>query len=149
MTTCASTADATSVDVLEGQSGVIVMTLRDEQGNLVEKASIQTITLDLYWKNGSEYEVINGRDQQGVLDANGGEYFDTLQTMTDEDGDEVTYNFSWSYEPEDTPFLKGDTSSQPTETHVAHVRFTWDGGAKAISVEVKMNVTNLRRFEVA
>lgn len=137
----------TSINVREGQSGVIVMTLRDEAGDLVQTAALDGIFLDLYHYAASEATVINGRDQQDVLNENGGEFFDTLQTMQDQDGNDVPFNFRFTYTPDDTKFLGSDAAAHQKEEHIAHFRFTWDNGDKAIGHEVKMNVTNFRRFD--
>lgn len=125
------------------------MTLRDENGDLVEEAALDSITVDLYrWAHNAP-EVINGRAHQDVFGVNGGAFFDTIQTTQDEDGNDVTYNFRWNYEPDDTPFLKDDDAApQQTEVHIAHFRFTWDSGTKAQAHEVRMTVTNFRRFPV-
>lgn len=138
----------TEIGVREGQSGVLVFTLRDEAGELVEKAALDSILLDLYRWHGDVATVINGRDQQNVLDAHDGEYFDTLQSTVDEDGNTVQFNFRWRYTPDDTPFLGADTLKLQTEVHIAHFRFLWDAGAKSIPHEVKMVVTNFRRFAI-
>jgi len=136
-----------SIEVREGQSGLIVLTLRDETGALVQTAQLDDIFLDLYAFIANEATVINDRDQQTVLNANGGEFFDTLQTMQDEDGNDVTFNFRLAYTPDDTTFLGLDTAAHQTEVHIAHFRFTWDDGEKAIGHEVKMVVSNFRRFD--
>lgn len=146
---CNACVDELTVSVGEGDSGSVVMTLRDENGDLVEKAAINSILLTLYRRVNTTNEVINDRDAQGVLDVNGGEYFDTIQTATDTEGNEVTYNFRWDYEPADTPFLKSDSSPEQTEVHLALFRFTWNGGASARSILVRMAVTNYHMFEVA
>lgn len=133
----------------EGDSGSILITVRDENGDLVEKAAINSILLTLFRMADGEPEVINNRLAQGVLDANGGEYFDALQSALDANGDEVTYNFRWDYTGLDTPFLKDDDSPTQTETHLAQFRFTWDGGAKSKTRQVRMVITNYLLFEVA
>lgn len=144
----------TEIAVREGQSGAILLTVRDENGDLVPTSSIDAITLDLYrWHNGAA-TVINDRDAVSVLNENGGTYFDTLQTasLSAERLAELrltaqpTYNFRWDYTPADTPFLGDDTTEPQVEKHIAHVRFTWDDEAKAIGHEVVMKVTNFRRF---
>jgi hypothetical protein len=138
----------TAINVREGQSGVLVMTLRDENGDLVETAALDSVTLDLYrWHNGAS-DTINGREQLDVLNANGGAYFDTIQSMLDEDGNDQPYNFRFDYVPADVPFFGEDTGKHQTEVHIAHFRFTWNGGAGSMAHEFKMTVTNFRRFPV-
>jgi hypothetical protein len=67
--------------------------------------------------------------------------------MVDEDGNTVPFNFRFPYTPDDTKFLGLDTAAHQVEAHIAHFRFTWDNGNKAIGHEVKMNVINFRRFD--
>lgn len=138
----------TEVHVTEGQSGTIVMTLRDEAGALVEKAALTSITLDLYYWTNNAGVTINDREHQDVLDNNGGLYYDDIQTIQDENGDDVTFNYRWDYTPDDTPFLRSDTSGHQTEEHTAHFHFTWAGDDGGLGHEVKMTVTNFRRFPV-
>ena len=113
----------------------------------MQTIDLDEIFLDLYDYTAGAATVINGRDQQNVLNLNGGEFFDTLQTMEDEDGNDVQFNFRFAYTPDDTKFLGLDTAAHQVEAHIAHFRFTWDNGNKAIGHEVKMNVTNFRRFD--
>lgn len=127
-----------TIGVKEGQSGWIEFTLRDEAGVPVPRASLNSLTLDLYRLcDGVASSTINGRSAQSVLNENGG-------SMGVEDG-----VFRWTFEPADTPFLGSDRSRQQIETHIAHFRWTWDSGTKGYGVEVTMNVRNSRRFAVA
>lgn len=157
----------TEIEVREGQSGVIVMTVKDETGALVQTAALTGITLDLYdlkrykaylaahaaWvEAGSVAEdepeddsTINSRTEQDVLNVNGGTFYNELQTITI-DGASVSFNFRFDYTPEDTPFFGSDAVAHQAEAHIAHFRFSWDEDDKAIPHEVLMRVTNMRRY---
>lgn len=133
------------VGVLEGQSGWIQFTILDEDGVPVPKFRVDTFTLDLY--NEADLSTVNDRAAQDVLDVNGGAL------------DDLTGVFRWTYSGADTPFSGSDTcrttstriraAASQTETHIASFRWTWDSGTKSYGVEIKMNVRNVRRYQVA
>lgn len=124
--------DRGAIELQEGQSGVFTFILKDENGDPVEKAAVDTLTLHIYDRLTDE--IINTRDEQDVLDANGVTMHATSGLVT------------WSIAPVDVPFLGGDTI--PAEVHIARFRATWDSGAKAFSYEIEMTVCNLKQFTV-
>lgn len=143
MTCCTET----HIALQEGQSGILVFTLKDENEDLVATAALLSLTLHLYHRSPvtaliTEGLLINNRDEQSVLNEHGGEYFDTLQTL--EDG--TTYNFKWAFTPEDVPFHLSDRFTE--ELHVALFRATWDSGTKAFAHQIVMTVCNLKQFPV-
>ena len=122
------------VDVDEGQSGTVNFTLVDSAGVAIPKADIETLTLTL--TDLACGDVINERDEQDVLDANGVDVGDT-------DG-----SVSWAYDAEDTPYMGDDDDLAPQEeTHLAHFRVTWSGGT--LSKQVLMKVRNIPSFSVS
>lgn len=143
MPSCADSSHLSTFAVLERQSGIVYLRVTDETGALVEKAAISAITLNLYHQG--QHTTINGRNHQDVLDVNGGEYFDSLQTTQDPDGNDITYNFSWTYEPDDQPFLRLDTGNQ-TEVHIAHFQFYWNSGMNSMGHVIEFTVRNIKLF---
>ena len=58
------------IEPKEGGSCQITVTLYDASGNALTKAEISTLTVSLY--NAEDNAIINSRNAQSVLDANGG-----------------------------------------------------------------------------
>ena len=108
--------------------------LVDEDGELLVPVSLSTLTLTLYDK--STDAIINSRDDQSVLNANGGTLYSTLQT----DAEDNEYNFAWNSDPADSPIV---TAGSETEVHVA--LFEWTYGAEAGSHQVYIRVVNLNK----
>lgn len=147
-------ADETRVDWLEGDSGRIAFTLKDENGQPVQKSALDSLTLDLYHlADDGTTTTINGREAQDVLDANDV----TVHATTGE--------VTWDVQREDVPFLGSDpsttaaacwparrTSSQvfapQYETHVARFTVAWDTTEQK-SYAIVMRVKNVRRYTVS
>jgi hypothetical protein len=111
----------------EGSSARYTATLLDELGAGVPAASLTTLTLTLYDdKTGA---IINGRNAQNVLNANG--------VSVDASG-----NLVWAITPADTPIV---TDTLQTETHYAVFKATWSSGAKGLSHAAPLTVTNMWR----
>ena len=108
--------------------------LVDENGDLLVAASLTTLVLTLYDR--ATDAIINSRDEQSVLNANGGTIYSSLQT--DADGNE--YNFAWNSEPADSPIV---TAGSETEMHVA--LFEWTYGSDAGSHQVYIRVVNINK----
>lgn len=129
-------ADEKRIDWLEGDTGSIAFTLKDENGDPVLKAALDSLTLDLYHLAADgTMTTINDREAQDVLDANNVSMHATTGVVT------------WDVQRDDVPFLGEDDDTAQVETHVATFRASWDATeSKAFSIV--MRVKNLRRFAV-
>ena len=148
MTTDATACcEPTTFCVCEGDTWTATFTIIDEDGALIPLVGIVSITLDLFRTFDGQSTVINGRDHQNVLNANGGTYYDTLQTSTF-NGEDVTYNFRIDFADVDSPFLKdNDNAPVQDEVHIGNVHVVTADGQKLTSV-LHITVTNVRRFSV-
>lgn len=99
--------------------------LKDENGAVVPGSSLTTLTLTLY--NVDDGQIINNRNDQNILNANGGSV----------DG---LGNFTLRLRAADNIILD---PSKKSETHRALIRFTYNAGQDAGSVEVEFRVQNL------
>ncbi len=113
-------------DVLpERASAKIAGILRDENSNGVGSGSLTALTLTLYVE-GSPAIIINSRNKQNVLNANG--------VTVDASG-----NLAWLMDPLDNSIMDSTKSIEP---HVALFEWTW-GGTKAGRFEILVSVKNL------
>lgn len=108
-------------------------TILDQNKLLLPASALQTLTLTLYRK-GDPTAIVNLRDDQDVLNANGVDVYETLQT----DPDGTTYNLKWEISPDDNTIL--GTSAE--EKHVALFRYSWNAGQRADWREVILLVQN-------
>jgi hypothetical protein len=111
----------------EDASALLTGTLTDEAGAAVPAAQLTTLTLTLYDKvTGS---IINGRNAQNVLNANG-----------------VTVSaagaLAWTMDPLDNPIV---TAGSSKERHVALFKWTYGAGKKG-NAEVHVDVTDVPRL---
>ena len=104
-----SAGSAVSVD--EGESCIITATLYDATGEVLAKAAISTLTVSLI--NEADGSIINSREDQDILDANGG----TVSTPG-----VVTLKL----QPADNVMV--DTSGSEKEVHVVAFEWTWTDG---------------------
>jgi hypothetical protein len=119
----------------ERQSGRFQATLLDENGVFVPGSSLSTLTLTLYDR--ATDAIINGRNAQDVLNNN--------NVSVSEAGVVV-----WSITPADTPIVGTPVTTTivtvdgervvGVEAHVALFRATWEGGAKALTYQMTINV---------
>ena len=91
-------------------SGKIV----DEAGNPIPGSELSTLTLTLF--NAADKAIINSRDDQTALNANG--------VTLNESGD-----LQWSAESADNPIV-GDVGLGLTEKHLAQFEWTWGSGKR-------------------
>lgn len=113
--------------IAEESSAKISGTLDDLDGTGFKP---ETLTLTLY--DQATGEVINSRDAQSILDANGG-------TVSSAGAFELTLS------PDDNVIV----GSGRRETHVALIAWTWDSGAKEGRAEVHITIENLANVPAA
>ena len=113
--------------VTEKTSVQYTATLKDETGAAVPLAALGTLTLTLY--NVSSGAILNGRNAQNVLNANGVTVHATSGLLT------------WTLDPLDSPILD-DTLNE--ELHRALFRATWST-TKGANWEVDFLVNNLAK----
>ncbi len=99
--------------------------LKDETGAVIPGSALTALTLTLYLA-GDLTQILNGRNKQNVLNANG--------VTVDAAG-----NLIWTSSAADHAFL----STAEEEAHVALFEWTWAAGAKAGKHELLLYVTNL------
>lgn len=108
--------------LIEKTSALYTAQLIDETGTPVSGSVLFTFTLTLYdLQTGT---IINGRNNQNVLNANG--------VTIDSNG-----NVAWSIAPADTIILSNELE---IETHIALFQATWNAGAKRCNHEVAIPV---------
>ena len=114
--------------------------LTEEDGfTLLPGSTLTSLVLTLYVVGaGGAQTIVNGRNAQNVLNANGVTLYDALQT--DAAGHE--YNVLWEATPADTVILN---DALKTEQHIALWAWTWDAGTKAGKQETVFVVKNLLR----
>lgn len=120
-----------TVEVNELNSLFIEFTIVDENGAPVAKAAVDGLTIDLY--NDADGTHINGREDQDILDTNGGTYGATNGRV------------EFTFQSADNPIL-GTPARGRREPHTARFTLTWGGGSPPASRwdgEVKLLVANL------
>lgn len=104
-------ADGHAPAVQEGESCDITGTFQNGD-TAIAKSALGTVTLTLYDERTSE--VINSRNDQDILDANGGSITDagvlTLKLQADDN------------------VVCGSIAAGRTEPHIARIKFTWTDG---------------------
>ena len=119
----------------EASSSKLTATIQDESETAIPAASLGTLTLTLYDQltelnsPGSTAAIINSRDAQDVLNANG---------CTVSTGGVMTMTFT----PADNIIVNTGKSS---ERHVALFKYTYAAGLKAGKQEVLIDVYNYSR----
>jgi hypothetical protein len=113
-------------DVVQETTGKYTATIVDEDGNGISSADITTAVMTLY--DTQTEDIINTRDAQDILNANG--------VTIDTSG-----NLEWIWDPEDMPILH---SVRKPEVHTALIKITWDSGAKQLYHEVSFRVNKVR-----
>jgi len=78
------------ITILEGSAPFLMAKVTDKAGTAIIKADISTIKATILNMTLSGETVL---DQSTLVEAT--VWFDTYQTLTDPDGDTVTYNFGW------------------------------------------------------
>ena len=111
--------------VPEASTCVIHGVLLDEDNNLIPSSALAALTLTLY--EPSTGQIVNGRDHQTVLNANGGSV-------------DASGNVRVELTPQDTAILTGGK----IETRVALFEWTYDTG-KAGKHEVIFRIQNLEK----
>jgi hypothetical protein len=122
----------------EGSSALYIGTLIKEDGFPADMTALDSFVLSVY--SSLTGAVINGRDSQNVLNANGVSVYASLQTIVIE-GKTHTYNIAWQMSPADNAILTGKMLEERAGMFLA----TWSGGAKKWPHEVKWTVRNLAK----
>jgi hypothetical protein len=99
--------------VRERATAKYTATLQDENGTVIPLADLTTLKLTLYDKQTDE--IINSRDEQGVLNENDVTFHATSGLLT------------WTMKPADNVII----GSAPREEHIALFEWTYAAGAKA------------------
>lgn len=118
---------AKTIEVLElweGTRRVVSMTVKDTDGAVIPLASMSTIKFTLKKLGG---DVINSRDEQSVMNANGGTYHSTSGLL------------SIILTPADNAVVGGAN----VERHAALVEFTYASGSKADAFPFYIDVTKV------
>lgn len=119
----------------ESSTARLTAIVEDESETPIPAASLDTLTLLLYDQTteldspGSTSAVINGRNRQSILNANGG--------TVDASG-----NLALILTPADNVIIN---TGRPLERHVALFEYTYGAGLKAGKQEVLIDVVNLSR----
>ena len=101
------------VSVPQGASCNLVVTFADASGSAIAKTNLATLKATVY--DAATLAVINSRDDQNVLDANGG----TVAT----DG-----TLTLRLQPLDNTIVDGTLEAGHTESHVVRLTWTWSDG---------------------
>lgn len=113
---------------LEGASGVYTATLKDQDGTAIPAAQISTLTLTLY--NKEDGSIINSRNAQNVLNANGVTVHVTSGLLT------------WVIDGLDSPIV-GVVPFGEYEEHIALFEGTTVSGADIVH-EISLLVRSVR-----
>lgn len=109
----------------------ITAILKDENDNAISSASLDSLKLTLISiSDAPVYSVINGRNQQNVLNLNG--------VTVDNLG-----NLSWRLSVDDTTLMD---SHLDKEVHQAIFEFTYDSGNGAGKHIIEMTISNVPRL---
>jgi hypothetical protein len=119
-------ADFTQV-AKEKTTQKLTAVIKDETGAIIPGASLSTLTVTLY--DTATNAIINSRNNQSILGANGG--------SVDSSG-----NLAWIMDPADNVILN-DALAQ--EIHVALLVWTYAAGAKRGEYEIALIVPNTVR----
>lgn len=123
----------TTFQATEQTSARYLGTLTDETGTLVGPTILDSAALTLYDERTNA--IINSRDAQDVLNANGVTIYNTLQTASDG----TTYNLVWLMDPADNMIV---TSRLPFEAHIAVFDVRWSSTKRMVH-EVRIRVENV------
>lgn len=110
--------------VPERSSARITAQLQDEAGAGIPGGSLTTLTLTLYTAGSGT--ILNGRNKQNALNANG--------VTVDASG-----NLIFQMDPLDNQIV----GTESHERHIALFEWTWSAGAKAGKHEVLLTIVNL------
>lgn len=119
------------VIVGELNSFTIEADIVDQDGDPVASAAVDSLTLTLY--NDADDSIINARNAQDVLGANGGTYHAT------------NGHFKMEFRSADSPIVIAGSARGAKETHTARFTMVWDGGNKRWDGEVRIKVINLNK----
>lgn len=117
------------IRVAERSSAYIEGIILDEAGDPVALADITAFTLTLF--NDANDAIINSRDEQSILNENGGTYHAT------------TGAFTLTFASLDNPIVDTTLPRGAKETHTALLSLTWPDGGRWLG-EVRIKVVNLQ-----
>lgn len=121
-----ATAPTALGPINEHSSARVQFTVKDQAAVAIPAADLNAFTLTLY--DVATGEILNGRDNQNVLNANG---------VTVDAAGLVT----WLMQPADNAVLNQERTT--VETHIALFTFTWDEGHH--HYDLPITVRNLAR----
>lgn len=128
---------ATAFVVNEDSTAKYTATLKDEDDAPIPKAAVEALTLTLYVEaiGAGTGGIINGRNNQDVLDLNGVTLHETSGLLT------------WIMEPEDNPIVGNLNASHrypdgTKERHIALFRWEYFGGDRKGNHEVVIDAVN-------
>jgi len=102
--------------------------LKDETGALIGGGALSSLKLTLY--NRADGSILNARNQQNALNANG--------VVVDSNG-----TLTWTMDPADNPIVD---ATQSYEEHVALFELGWSSDAKKNNHEVIIRVENVTKL---
>lgn len=117
----------------EGSTAIYQVNLLDENETPIPASGIDSLTLHFYELESGENTIINGRDQQNVLNAN--------DVTVDENG-----LLTWNIQPEDGEIL--GFSENEFEVHRAEFDCVFNGGAGRATWDIDLVYRDLRKVNV-
>lgn len=133
-------ADRPTYQINEQESGRYTALITGDDGAMLPGSTLVTLRLTVYvTKRDGTDQIVNGRDQQNVLNINNVQVLET--PLTDANG--RAYNLIWSIQPGDTTLVEQIRH----ERHICLFEWTFAGGAG--NDEVYLNVRNVRRVGAA
>lgn len=116
-------------EVNEREHATYTITLKDESGDAIASADVDSLTLTLY--NAADGSIINSRTAQDVLNANNVTFHATTGLLT------------WAVQILDNVIVDTTLATGMYERHIALFTVTWDSEAKSKKHEVIIDVRNL------
>jgi hypothetical protein len=123
--------------LLEETTGTYTFELVDEAGAGVDGQFLTTLTLTLYDLDSDQ--IVNGRQDQNILNTNGG----TVQTVV---GPPLVTTVTVALQPEDSVIFN---PNRVAEYRVLQCRWTWDSGQRVGAHAVQFGIENLGFVPVA
>lgn len=120
--------------MLEGTTGLYSFALVDENDAGIDGSFLDSLTLTLY--DVDSHAVVNGREQQDILNTNDG----SLET---DPGPPLVTTVTLAIQPEDTVMVN---DNRLVEYRVLSFRWTWDSGQRVGAHAVQFAIENVLFF---
>lgn len=122
----------------ERQKAIYSFQLQDEDGNFLTDSDLSSLTLTLY--RTQDGTIINGRDDQNVLDA-------ANVTVSSDSSGSNAGKVTWTMQPDDNAVTDPDgTPVGALERHTALFSWSWGGtSGNSNSLEVDFWIRNQRK----